>query len=274
MARKRDSAVIIETENPNLEKWTKTLSVQFNSVIHHIAWNQECRATMHSLTRCHDGDKGSAWSNIMMYWARKHARCHCFISSYSIFSNLPSPSLYLFIALYVPVSFGCTRFKRLITYGRATARPLLISFIYFPFCLHSELGEMAEPNYTWLWGDDARHSHSHSHSTFYLNTDRSGSDVSCRYWSSNRGWAVCFERQGLVDHSWPIVHKVKEESKYNGKDSGHNWAAETVAIFSCSKDLSCPTTRGTRGPPGLLGHLNSRLQMVKIGYSSIYSNNV
>lgn len=264
MARKRDSAIIMETENPNLEKWTKTLSVQFNSIIHHIAWNQGCRATMHSLTPCHDGDKGSARSYIMMYWARKRVHCHCFILSYYIFLYLPGLSLYLFIAIYVPVSFGCTCFKCLILEGRATVRPLLISFIYFPLCLHSELGEMAVPNYTWLWGDDA----CYSHSTFYLNMDRSRSDVSCCYWSSNRGWAVCFERQGLVDHSWPIVHKVKEESKYNRKDSDHNWALKQL-LFSVTQK-----TRHVQWPVAQEGDFGAILfktlnWVVKIGSSSI-----
>lgn len=41
----------------------KESSVQFISIIHHIAWNQGCRVTILDLSHGCDEDKGSAWSH-------------------------------------------------------------------------------------------------------------------------------------------------------------------------------------------------------------------
>lgn len=127
------------------------------------------------------------------------------------------PLCYLFIAVYVQISFKCMWLRPLILNQRhrTVDRPSLINVFSFSVSLtvSFSLCLSGVPNRTWLWGDDV----CYNPSTSYLNMDRNRSDISNCYWSSNRGRAVCFERRCPVDPIWPTVHKVKKRENKTGK---------------------------------------------------------
>lgn len=162
--------------------------------------------------------KGSAWSHIMMYWARKCVLSQCFISSYSIFFIFES-TLCTFLLQYMYRShFKCMWLSPLILNHRDRSVDRLSLMTVFSFSLSLSLSFCLSlsvsfslclsgvPNRTWLCGDDVRY----NPGTLYLNMDKNRSDISQCYWSSNRGRAVCFERWRPVDPIWPTVHKVKK----------------------------------------------------------------
>lgn len=118
----------MKAENPNLEMWTKKLSVQFNSIILHIAWNQGCRVTIHRFSQCCDGDKGGACSHHNVLSKEMCSETVSFYYSISVNSHAVSfPVLYV---SGVPACVMC--FKRFIRHAVQWLEPLLISWMYFP----------------------------------------------------------------------------------------------------------------------------------------------
>ena len=126
--KKRLLYVIMEAENPNLEMWTKKQSVQFNSIILHIAWNQGCRVTIHRFSQCWDGDKGGACSHHNVLSKEMCSESVLFYYSISVNSHAVSfPVLYV---SGVPACVMC--FKRFIRRAVQWLEPLLISWMYSP----------------------------------------------------------------------------------------------------------------------------------------------
>lgn len=160
----------MEAENPNLEMWTKKLSVQFNSIILHIAWNHGCRVTIHRFSQCWDGDKGSACSHHNVLSKEMCSETVSFYYSISVNSHAVSfPVLYV---SGVPACVMC--FKCFIRHAVQWLEPLLISWMYFP-PLCSAVDETVVSNRIWY----VPQCH---HVSCYLNMESSVSDISDQYW--------------------------------------------------------------------------------------------
>lgn len=186
----------MEAENPNLEMWTKKLSVQFNSIILHIAWNHGCRVTIHRFSQCCDGDKGGACSHHNVLSKEMCSETVSFYYSISVNSH----AVY-FPVLYVSGVPACVMcFKRFIRHAVQWLEPLLISWMYFP-PLCSAVDETVVSNRIWY----VPQCH---HVSCYLNMESSVSDIIDRCWLGIRE-ELSGVNASQFDHIWPIIHVVK-----------------------------------------------------------------